>query len=241
MKISKALIVTLALALPVAFVYAQGGLAGSCGTTEPCTLKDMGGVIKGALGFMLVIATMIITAMIIYSAVRIMTVKDKAAELNEAKQRLTNVVLGIILIAIAASVTGYVALLALLGVNSKFLDPIRALFSFFESGAHSVLSILATQAYAQEPSTTLPNPLGVTNLYDFLLVIIRTVMRWFVFPIIVASWFITGFKYVAAQGSPEKLLEAHKWLWWTFIGTVIIMLAEGFALALKGTVGQFFS
>jgi NADH:ubiquinone oxidoreductase subunit 4 (subunit M) len=52
---------------------------------------------------------------------------------------------------------------------------------------------------------------------------------------------VTGFKYVSAQGNPEKLTEAHKYLWYTLIGTVIIMLAQGFALALSGTISQIFS
>ena len=93
-------------------------------------------------------------------------------------------------------------------------------------------------AYAQ--SGYLPNPLGVSNLYDFLLLIVRLAVRWFVYPAIIVMWVWSGFAYVEAQGNPEKLSKAHNWLLWAVISTVVIFMTEGFLFAIRGTVQQVF-
>jgi hypothetical protein len=93
---------------------------------------------------------------------------------------------------------------------------------------------------AQESAALLPNALGVTDLYDFLLLLIRLFVRWFVFPALVFAWLYTGLQFVFAQGNPGKIKEARTWLLWVFIATFIIMLSEAFAFALRATINQIF-
>lgn len=208
------------------------GLVGDCGTGGPgteCHITDLGPVIKKALYFVLTIAILIVTIMIIMTGIKFMTGKDKAYELQEAKNRLFNVVIGIALITAAASITVYVAFLSNLGVKNEFLQ----IFKIFGEIPFN----LVPHAYAQQ----LPNPTGVDNLYDFMLTIIRLVVRWFVYPVIVFSWFLTGFLFVKAQGNPSELQKAKSWLLWTFIGTLVVLMAQGFAFALRDTINQIFS
>jgi hypothetical protein len=87
-------------------------------------------------------------------------------------------------------------------------------------------------------SKHLPNPVGVDNLYDFLLQAVRLVVRFFVYPALIAMWVWTGFSFVFAQGAPEKLNKAKKLLLWAFFSTLIIFMIQGFLLALQGSVAK---
>ena len=232
---TKAFLVSLCLTISLGFVY-SAGLAGTCGDGDTaCKLTDLGPVIKGGLQFILMITGLVIILAIVRTGLSFANAGDKAQAWKEAKERLKRVVIGMILITIAVSVTGYITLLKLGGVGGDVINIISKLFGI------SMVDVLpVTHAYAQTGQLANPIP-GASNLYDFLLLILKLFIRWFVFPALVFSWVFTGFKYVSAQGNPEKLTEAHKYLWYTLIGTVIIMLAEGFATALSGTISQFFS
>lgn len=235
----KAFFVASLVTLSVGALFAQGQLAGDavCGGSAEtaCKFENFKDIMGKTFLFLLQIAIAFLLIMIMYSAAQVMTAQDKASALKEAKTRLWNVLLGFLLITVVAG-GGYLAFLSYFNIKSEFLTPITKLFSMNLS---DVLPF--AHAHAQD-AEKLPNPLGTTtNLFDFLGMLVSLVIRWFVFPVIIFSWLYTGFQYVYAQGNPQKLMDAHKWLWWTLIGTVTIMLAEGFTLALQGTFKQFFS
>lgn len=245
---TKAFAFASAVFLSVETLLAQGAaIADKCGNAgQPaCTLTGLGAVIIGALTFIVKVATLFIVVMICYSALRLMLLKDKPYEFKEAKERLTRVVLGVLIISFIASITGIISLLAIAGVNPEFMGYIKNFFgiksallmlheNFAFIGPYILDHLPVAHAYADD---TLPNPLVVTDLYGFLVQLFSLVVRWFVFPLMIYAWFYTGFMYILAQGNPQKLTEAHKWLWWSVIGTVIIMLSEGFLFAIKGTIG----
>lgn len=85
------------------------------------------------------------------------------------------------------------------------------------------------------------NPTNVTTLYDFILNILRLVMRFFVFPALIAIWVWTGFSFVLAQGAPEALAKAKKLLLWATISTFIIFMIQAFMTAVSGTVQKVLS
>ncbi len=89
-------------------------------------------------------------------------------------------------------------------------------------------------AYAQ--TTQLPNFIGANNLYDLILSILRLVMMFFVYPALIVIWVWTGFAFVMAQGAPEALNKAKKWLMWAVVTTLVIFLLQAFLTAAKGTV-----
>ncbi len=82
----------------------------------------------------------------------------------------------------------------------------------------------------------LPNPLGVCSLYDFILNGLKLVLKFFIYPALIAIWVWTGFNYVLAQGAPEKLMKTHKLLMWAVISTFVVFVIQGFLLALRGSV-----
>jgi hypothetical protein len=85
------------------------------------------------------------------------------------------------------------------------------------------------------------NPTSVNSLYDFILNILRLVMRFFVFPALIAIWVWTGFSFVLAQGAPEALAKAKKLLLWATISTFIIFMIQAFMTAVSGTVQKVLS
>lgn len=219
-------------------VMAQGTapLSGDsvCGGTDPCNIKgDIGNVIRNALAFFIKIAVLFMIVAFMWAGVMLAISRDKAVALNEAKGRLARVIIGIVLVSMVATIGTYLALLQFAGVNMNILQFIGSLFAF-------VPGAFVMHAYAQETASLLPNALGVTDLYDFLLLLIRLFVRWFVFPALVFAWLYTGLQFVFAQGNPGKIKEARTWLLWVFIATFIIMLSEAFAFALRSTINQIF-
>ena len=107
------------------------GLVGNCGTGDmrPCNLSDIGPVFKSGINFVLKLAVILIGLVITYVGIKLITSKNKAAELSEAKKHLTNVVIGVVILTMVASGSVYVALLKGLGVQQTYLDILNKLNS----------------------------------------------------------------------------------------------------------------
>ncbi|MCF7843292.1 hypothetical protein K9M47_00155 [Candidatus Gracilibacteria bacterium] len=98
-------------------------------------------------------------------------------------------------------------------------------------------AVAPTSAPAPTPTdTTLPNPLGVDSLYDFILSALSLIMKFFIYPGLIAMWVWSGFNYVLAQGAPEKLSKTHNLLMWAVISTLVVFVAQGFLIAVRGSV-----
>jgi cytochrome bd-type quinol oxidase subunit 2 len=109
MKIKKLFLGAFTTALSFGLVY-SAGLAGTCGDgPTPCTLNDLGPVIKGALKFLMLLAGLAITLAFIQTGIAFLRASDKSQAWKEAKERLTRVVIGMLLITVAVSITGYIA------------------------------------------------------------------------------------------------------------------------------------
>jgi hypothetical protein len=63
-------------------------------------------------------------------------------------------------------------------------------------------------------------------------------MRFFVYPLLIIAWVGTGFAFVFAQGRPEMLTKAKKLLVGAIVSTLIVMMIQGFLMAVKGTTEQ---
>jgi hypothetical protein len=82
----------------------------------------------------------------------------------------------------------------------------------------------------------LPNPINANSLYDLILDVVRLIMRFFIYPALISIWVWTGFAFVFAQGRPEALTKAKKWLMWAFATTLVIFFLQAFLTAVQGTV-----
>jgi TRAP-type C4-dicarboxylate transport system permease small subunit len=91
--------------------------------------------------------------------------------------------------------------------------------------------------YAFAADATLENPLAFDTLTEFLRRILQLVAL-IGFPLIVLFIVYIGFKFIAAEGKPEKIAEAQKLLFWALVGALIVLGAEALSLAIQGTVEQ---
>ena len=146
--------------------------------------------------------------------------------LAQASMQAGNALIGFVIV--LAVIAGFLAVL----LKSFGVQPwVFGIFStFFSSG-------LVEHAYAQQ---YLPNPLQSNSLYDLVVAGLSVAMKFIVYPIIIAGWVASGFKFVYSQGNPEGLKTARGWLYTTVIATVIIFTVQGFVLALRGTAERVF-
>lgn len=85
-------------------------------------------------------------------------------------------------------------------------------------------------------TTKLANPLkGVTSISDFLIKIIDILLI-FAVPVIVFFIIYSGFLFVTAAGSPEKIKKAREAFTWAVIGGVILLGANVIMTIVKNTV-----
>ena len=241
-----ALIVTVSLSYGV--VHAQGTQAYSgdkvCGQWDPsiknkdgtmgaiknpCTIKGVADITKnvltGVISIGLVLLVVFITSRVVIAwfALR----QGNASAYKDALQKAGNALLGFMLI--VALFGGLLfAMLQYFGVKGEGNDinPLQLLKLFSDA--------FIPHAYAQ--GQTLPNPIRANSLYDLILDVVRLIMRFFIYPALISIWVWTGFAFVFAQGRPEALTKAKKWLMWAFATTLVIFFLQAFLVAVQGTV-----
>ena len=231
--------------LTVTLVHAQGSgasLSGDevCGRWDPvakkiinpCSVADIAKVLKGvltiviSLGFPLLIVFIAYRFIMAYFA----AIQGNTNAYKEAIKKSANAMLGFLFIVALFGGLMFV-LLKYVGVKD---GPLQLLKLFTDA--------FIPHAYAEAASTTttgtgyLPNFLSSNDLYSLLLSIARLVMRFFIYPALIVMWVWTGFAFVLAQGNPDALTKARKWLMAAFISTLVIFMLQGFLVAAQGTV-----
>lgn len=227
--------------IPAHLTYAQSGyresstaLSGDekCGkdAAHECNLiTDSVLVFKSAMllviyiGLPLLLAVLSVMFVQAYFAV----IYGNASAYKELRSKAWSASIGFILLCILFGGGAY-TLLQFAGVKEFVLPLIKKLSE-----------ALVTHAYAQD-APYLPNPLQSDNFFDLILSILRLVMRFFVYPGLIVMWVWTGFSFVAAQGNPDGLNKAKKFLMWAFVSTIVIVMLQGFLLAVKATVDGIF-
>lgn len=81
---------------------------------------------------------------------------------------------------------------------------------------------------------TLCNPLQADSLEDLLQIFLDAAVRIGTIILVLAIIWV-GFLYVKARGNPGKISEAHKALFWTVIGGLILLGAEAIGMVIKET------
>lgn len=218
---------------PIAFAQQVGieNIAGVCGqttaTSDACKLQDIGKITKGVLT---VIISVGLPLLVVFVAYRFIIAWFAAQQgqtnaYHDAVSKAKNAILGFMFI-IAIFGGLFFVLLQLLGVNNQLFTPLKNILL----GAS-----LFPHAYAAETSM-LPNFLPYNSLNELLFALIRLVMRFFVYPLLIVIWVWTGFLFVFAQGSPEGLKKAKDLLMKALISSLVIFSIQGFILAAQGTV-----
>jgi len=110
--------------------------------------------------------------------------------------------------------------------------------------ATAIISILPLVALAQAPATPTPcssgsaticNPLHASSVTAVLTNVVNIAIP--IGAVIAVIMFIyVGFKFIFAQGKPEKISEAWKWFAWVAIGTAILLGAKVIVTVIEGTL-----
>lgn len=98
--------------------------------------------------------------------------------------------------------------------------------------AVSAVLFLPVLAFAQ---IGIKNPIEANDLSDVVAIIVRAV-RMVAIPFIVLAFMWSGWKFIVAQGSPDKLSSAKKNLTYVFIGALVILSAELLAAIVANTI-----
>ena len=94
---------------------------------------------------------------------------------------------------------------------------------------------LAAAAQAADSSATLPNPLKVSSVSD-LLYLIANIGTYIGVILAVLALIWVGFRFVAAQGNPEKITDAKHAFFWIIIGVAVLIGASAIIGILKSTL-----
>ncbi len=81
----------------------------------------------------------------------------------------------------------------------------------------------------------MPNLLKWDNINDLINGIIDVFIK-ITLPLIVFFIVYAGFKYLTAQGDPNKIKSAHQILLWTVIGAAVMFGAKAIILAIQQIV-----
>ena len=110
--------------------------------------------------------------------------------------------------------------------------------------AFSLLAVYATNVYAQGTQSG-GSPIKIDNPFNGggdLQTIFKSIVDNILLPIggvvAVLSFIWVGFMFVMAQGDPTKLTTARTALWYTAIGTLILLGASAILTVLGNTVDQ---
>jgi hypothetical protein len=87
---------------------------------------------------------------------------------------------------------------------------------------------------------TLTNPLAGGDINDIPTLVARllTIIVTIGVPLIALAIIYAGFKFVTAQGNPEKLEEAKKNLLWIIVGAAILLSAYAIAQGIEATISD---
>ena len=85
------------------------------------------------------------------------------------------------------------------------------------------------------PSVTINNPISVSNVNDFIRVILVGVVKIGI-PIVALAIIYSGFLFVTARGNPESLKTAKRAFLYTVIGAAILLGSWAIAQLISSTV-----
>jgi flagellar biosynthesis protein FlhB len=78
------------------------------------------------------------------------------------------------------------------------------------------------------------NPISANNLWDAVIALVN-IVRFVAIPFLVLAIMWSGFLFVKAQGSAEKIGEAKKVFFWTMVATLIILSSIPIAEMIRDT------
>jgi hypothetical protein len=116
-----------------------------------------------------------------------------------------------------------------LKLNKKILGLIALIFCL----SFCKISIIKSDNSSQQ--VEIPNPVGY-NTFQELLIAVLVFLQVVGAVISIFSLIAAGFKFITAEGDPEKVKQGFKMVFWTVVGLFIIISSIAFIEFLKETV-----
>jgi Type IV secretion system pilin len=88
-----------------------------------------------------------------------------------------------------------------------------------------IFSLIALPSLVLAQNIGIKNPIEADSIGGIVTSVVRAV-RLVAIPFIVLAIMYSGWKYIVAQGKPDKIKDANKILVYTLIGTLIVLSAE---------------
>ncbi len=213
-------------------VFAQtGDSIVKCGNgptvDSACKVGNIKEIVTGALALIISIGLPLLFVFVTYRFVMawFSLQQGNTNAYKDAIQKAGNAIFGFFIVVVIIG-GGLYTMLSFFGVKPEVLKILQILSS----------SDIFTHTYAQEK--LLPNYGPGGTLYEFILNAVKLIMKFFIYPALIVIWVWTGFSFVMAQGAPEALTKAKKWLMWAFVTTLIIMVLQGFLFALRNSINK---
>jgi hypothetical protein len=197
-----------------------------CGNPNPCPISDFKVAISNTLLMLVSFATLYMLIKVLYRGGVALAALSNGNENSyiAAKKETGNALLGfLIFVLIAGGIAS--TIFGVFGLKPVFFNFLSEIFidHAYASGTTTV-------------NTFLPNPLiGVSDIYDFLGAVLRILMSFIVYPVIIMAWVWSGFSYVIAQGNPEALTKTHRRFLIVVILTIAIFLSKSVLTVIGNT------
>ena len=122
-----------------------------------------------------------------------------------------------------------------------YLTPAHAQVGCPQGGTAETLQECLGNSSSPQPfsgTTKLENPLAGGNI-DSIPSLVETLLRIILVvgvPLIAVAIIYAGFKFVTAQGNPDKLKEAKSTIVWVVVGAAILLSAYAIATGIDATI-----
>ena len=103
--------------------------------------------------------------------------------------------------------------------------------------ASSILVLVLSSVSVAFADAALNNPLQFQNITSFIANVLKVVVL-VSLPIVTLFFVIAGYKFISAQGNPEKLKVARANFLWSVLGALLLLGAWVVATLIGATVSQ---
>lgn len=215
------------------------GLVPACARQDGdvCTLKDLFGMIRPIRDILIYAVIIIIVGYTIYAGIGLVFYGDIPEYRQKLKKIFKNGVISIFILVLAASLV--FAALVSLGFNEDILKVLKQIFTFND---FSIINhTFAQTSTATSTSSQYIDLFPKQNFITILQKTIKFLINFIVAPILTLGVIWAGFRFVKAEGNPEKLASAKKFATWVLIAIVVSVVAPLLVNMVLSTINEIIS
>ena len=227
--------------LAVHGVYAQTNpsISGDdlCGgaTSTPCTAAHLKSLMQNVFKLIVMLGMPILIVFVSYRFLIawIRLQQGNSGAYKEAIKEASQAIGGFMIIVALFGGVMY-AVLKYFGVKSEGeFNPLNILKLITDN-----IDLFVPHAYAAGSQQYLPNPTLINSPFDFIMSVLRVIMKFIIYPGLIYIWVRSGMQFVIAQGNPDGLRKAKQWLLWAFVTTLVVFSVQGVVSVISTTATE---